>query len=109
MKKFLALCAAAVMIAAAAPAAEAASGRIKLMNDDYIVVQMDPPSYNRYTGARMYSALPYNVRNGDRVEGVEESRRRQVWIIDGREVRVGVDEYAMTAEQAMEYFSKHSR
>lgn len=108
MKKFLALCAAAVLLAAAAPA-EAATGRIKLMNDDYIVVQMDPPSYNRYTGAHMYSALPYNVRNGDRVEGVEEAMKRQVWIIDGREVRVGVEDYAMTADQAMEYFSKHSR
>ncbi len=109
MKKFLALCAAAVMIAAASPAAEAASGRVMLVNDYYLVVQVEPSYLDRYTGARMYSFLPRGVRTGDRVDGIENTWGRQTWTIGGHELRVGVDEYDMDADEAMEYFSKHSR
>ena len=108
MKKFLALCASAVMIATAAPA-EAASGRVMLANDYYVVVQTDPSYLDRYTGARLYSFLPAGLREGTRVSGIESTWGRQTWTAGGQEISVGVDEYDMTADEAIEYFSKHSR
>lgn len=108
MKKFLVLCAAAVMIAASAPA-EAASGRVMLANDYYVVVQVDPSYLDRYTGARLYSFLPAGLREGTRVSGIESTWGRQTWTVGGQEISVGVDEYDMTADEAIEYFSKHSR
>lgn len=108
MKKFLALCAAAVMLAAAAPA-DAATGRVMLANDYYVVVQTDPSYLDRYTGARLYSFLPAGLREGTRVSGIESTWGRQTWIVGGQEISVGVDEYDMTADEAIEYFSKHSR
>lgn len=108
MKKFLALCAAAVMLAAAAPA-DAASGRVMLANDYYVVVQTDPSYLDRYTGARLYSFLPAGLREGTRVSGIESTWGRQTWTVSGQEISVGVDEYDMTADEAIEYFSKHSR
>ena len=99
MKKFLALCAAAVLLAAAAPA-DAASGRVMLANDYYV---------DRFTGARLYSFLPAGLREGTRVSGIESTWGRQTWTVGGQEISVGVDEYDMTADEAIEYFSKHSR
>ena len=108
MKKFLALCAAAVLLAVAA-SADAASGRVMLANDYYVVVRTDPSYLDRYTGARLYSFLPAGLREGARVSGIESTWGRQTWIVGGHEISVGVDEYDMTADKAMEYFSKHSR
>ncbi len=108
MKKFLALCAAAVMLAAAAPA-DAATGRVMLANDYYVVVQTDPSYLDRYTGARLYSFLPAGLREGTRVSGIESTWGRQTWIIDGQEIDVDVDKWDVPAEEAMEYFSKNSR
>lgn len=107
MKKFLALCAAAVMLAAAAPA-DAATGRVMLANDYYVVVQTDPSYLDRYTGARLYSFLPAGLRAGTRVSGIESTWGRQTWIVGGQEISVGVDEYDMDADEAIEYFSQHS-
>ncbi len=107
MKKFLALCAAAVMLAAAAPA-DAATGRVMLANDYYVVVQTDPSYLDRYTGARLYSFLPAGLREGTRVSGIESTWGRQTWIVGGQEISVGVDEYDMDADEAIEYFSQHS-
>lgn len=108
MKKFLALCAAAVMLAAAAPA-DAATGRVMLANDYYVVVQTDPSYLDRYTGARLYSFLPAGLREGTRVSGIESTWGHQTWIIDGQEIDVDVDKWDVPAEEAIEYFSKHSR
>lgn len=108
MKKFLALCAAAVMLAAAAPA-DAATGRVMLANDYYVVVQTDPSYLDRYTGARLYSFLPAGLREGTRVSGIESTWGRQTWIIDGQEIDVDVDKWDVPAEEAIEYFSKNSR
>lgn len=107
MKKFLALCAAAVMLAAAAPA-DAATGRVMLANDYYVVVQTDPSYLDRYTGARLYSFLPAGLREGTRVSGIEYTWGRQTWTVGGQEISVGVDEYDMDADEAIEYFSQHS-
>lgn len=108
MKKFLALCAAAVLLAVAA-SADAASGRVMLANDYYVVVQTDPSYLDRYTGARLYTFLPAGLREGTRVSGIESTWGRQTWTVGGQEISVGVDEYDMTADEAIEYFSKHSR
>lgn len=107
MKKFLVLCAAAVLLAAAAPA-DAATGRVMLANDYYVVVQTDPSYLDRYTGARLYSFLPAGLREGTRVSGIESTWGRQTWIVGGQEISVGVDEYDMDADEAIEYFSQHS-
>lgn len=108
MKKFFTLCAVLPFLISAAPA-DAASGRVMLANDYYVVVQTDPSYLDRYTGARLYSFLPAGLREGARVSGIESTWGRQTWIIGGHEISVGVDEYDMTAEEAIEYFSKHSR
>lgn len=107
MKKFLVLCAAAVLLAAAAPA-DAATGRVMLANDYYVVVQTDPSYLDRYTGARLYTFLPAGLRECARVSGIESTWGRQTWIVGGQEISVGVDEYDMDADEAIEYFSQHS-
>lgn len=108
MKKLFSLCATLLLLAAAAPA-DAATGRVMLANDYYVVVQTDPSYLDRYTGARLYSFLPAGLREGTRVSGIESTWGRQTWIVGGQEISVGVDEYDMTADEAIEYFSKHSR
>lgn len=108
MKKFFTFCAVLPFLISAAPA-DAASGRVMLANDYYVVVQTDPSYLNRYTGARLYSFLPAGLREGARVSGIESTWGRQTWIVGGHEISVGVDEYDMTAEEAIEYFSKNSR
>lgn len=85
------------------------TGRVMLANDYYVVVQTDPSYLDRYTGARLYSFLPAGLREGTRVSGIESTWGRQTWIVGGQEISVGVDEYDMTADEAIEYFSKHSR
>lgn len=108
MKKFLALCAAAVMLAAAAPA-DAATGRVMLANDYYVVVQTDPSYLDRYTAGRLISFPSSDLYAGDPVSGIESTWGHQTWIIDGQEIDVDVDKWDVPAEEAMEYFSKHSR
>lgn len=108
MKKFFTLCAVLPFLISAAPA-DSASGRVMLANDYYVVVQTDPSYLDRYTGARLYSFLPAGLREGARVSGIESTWGRQTWIVGGHEISVGVDEYDMTADEAIEYFSKHSR
>lgn len=108
MKKLFSLCATLLLLAAAAPA-DAATGRVMLANDYYVVVQTDPSYLDRYTGARLYSFLPAGLREGTCVSGIESTWGRQTWTVGGQEISVGVDEYDMTADEAIEYFSKHSR
>lgn len=108
MKKFFTLCAVLPFLISAAPA-DAASGRVMLANDYYVVVQTDPSYLDRYTGARLYSFLPAGLREGARVSGIESTWGRQTWIIGGQEVSVGVDKWDVPAEEAIEYFSKNSR
>lgn len=52
-------------------------GRVILANDYYIVIRMDPLYLNWYTGARMYSVLPSDLREGARVSGIEYTWGRQ--------------------------------
>lgn len=108
MKKFFTLCAVLPFLISAAPA-DAASGRVMLANDYYVVVQTDPSYLDRYTGARLYSFLPAGLREGARVSGIESTWVRQTWIVGGHEISVGVDEWDVPAEEAIEYFSKNSR
>lgn len=72
MKKLFSLCATLLLLAAAAPA-DAATGRVMLANDYYVVVQTDPSYLDRYTGARLYSFLPAGLREGTRVSGIEST------------------------------------
>lgn len=108
MKKLFSLCATLLLLAAAAPA-DAATGRVMLANDYYVVVQTDPSYLDRYTGARLYSFLPAGLREGTRVSGIESTWGHQTWIIDGQEIDVDVDKWDVPAEEAIEYFSKNSR
>ena len=108
MKKFFTLCAVLPFLISAAPA-DAATGRVMLASDYYVVVQLDPSYLDRYTGARMYSFLPGGVRAGDRVSGIENTWGRQTWTVDGHELSVGVDKWDVPAEEAMAYFSENTR
>lgn len=108
MKKFFTLCAVLPFLISAAPA-DAASGRVMLANDYYVVVQTDPSYLDRYTGARLYSFLPAGLREGARVSGIESTWGRQTWIVGGHEIDVDVDKWDVPAEEAIEYFSKNSR
>ena len=90
MKKFFTLCAVLPFLISAAPA-DAASGRVMLANDYYVVVQTDPSYLDRYTAGRLISFPSSDLYAGDPVSGVD------------------VDKWDVPAEEAMEYFSKNSR
>lgn len=111
MKKMLALALAVLSVLCLFPAApaDAATGRVKLISDFYIVVQTDPSYLERYTAGRMISFPSSDLYAGDPVSGIESTWGHQTWIIDGQEIDVDVDKWDVPAEEAMEYFSKHSR
>lgn len=108
MKKCLFLLAAALFLSAS-PSAEAATGRVALASDCYVVVRRDPAYLERYTGARMYPFLPGGLRPGDAVSGMENTWGRQTWTARGKELTVGVEKWDVPAEEAMEYFPKNVR
>ena len=108
MKKFFTLCAVLPFLISAAPA-DAASGRVMLANDYYVVVQTDPSYLERYTAGRLISFPSSDLYTGDPVSGIESTWGHQTWIIDGQEIDVDVDKWDVPAEEAMEYFSKNSR
>lgn len=97
----------ALLIAAAAafPAtAQAASGVIALIDDNKIVLYMDDYTY---MGATIMDVRLYEDR-GDRIYGVDVAYGGQTWYDreQDRELSVFVDEYWMSAEDAMRYFSE---
>ena len=77
MRKALALAVLFVLcIFPAAVPADAASGRVKLISDFYIVVQTDPSYLDRYTAGRLISFPSSDLYAGDPVSGRRAGDRR---------------------------------
>lgn len=108
MKKFFTLCAVLPFLISAAPA-DAATGRVMLASDYYVVVQLDPSYLDRYTAGRLISFPSSDLYAGDPVSGIESTWGHQTWIVGGQEIDVDVDKWDVPAEEAIEYFSKNSR
>ena len=103
MKKKIMAAALAALTMMGSMAAEAARGVVALIVDDKIVVQADD-ILEEYTGATTFETYK-NYNEGDVIYGDFNSYGIHTWYDDttDEEIEVYVDEYWMTAEQAIDY------